>query len=338
MPQLKRKSGRKPKEYSSPSAPGIDYVPQGSPALQQAYKQRLEKTTEHDRNDPIFPALLPRHQQKAELKVRATEKRIGNKVDKELSGLLSPKSPYGEESRNRAKELAEKAKADLLTGAMTWRDFHETGKKIRSDNITASIQRKKAKAEPQTAPTPAPEAPEATQGSFDMLYQGHRGPGIGHLKEDMPERRDGDKDTVVAERRPRKSDDYTPSPTPVPQHLRPQALVAAEQAQASVLTRTPLTREEAKRVREIGARERHAIRKGGEDASAARVALAQERTEIVRTANQRQQSLDLAGKLLKKKKETKPKASGTKRTHRKADAGLLKSGMGSMPNIVVKRR
>ena len=46
----------------------------------------------------------------------------------------------------------------------------------------------------------------------DSLYQGHKGPGIGHLKTDRPDRRDGDGDTVVAERRPRKGERYEKSP------------------------------------------------------------------------------------------------------------------------------
>ena len=45
-----------------------------------------------------------------------------------------------------------------------------------------------------------------------MLYQGHKGPGVGILKPDAPSRRDGDKDTVVAERRPRKSEKHPKSP------------------------------------------------------------------------------------------------------------------------------
>ena len=48
--------------------------------------------------------------------------------------------------------------------------------------------------------------------STPVLYQGHKGLGIGLLKSDAPSRRDGDSDTVVAERRPRKSDKFTDSP------------------------------------------------------------------------------------------------------------------------------
>ena len=48
------------------------------------------------------------------------------------------------------------------------------------------------------------------------MYQGHKGPGIGYLKEDLPDRRDGDSDTVVGERRPRKRDEYEKSPVQLP--------------------------------------------------------------------------------------------------------------------------
>ena len=45
-----------------------------------------------------------------------------------------------------------------------------------------------------------------------VLYQGHKGPGVGILKTDAPDRRDGDKDTVVAERKPRVSEKHPKSP------------------------------------------------------------------------------------------------------------------------------
>ena len=54
----------------------------------------------------------------------------------------------------------------------------------------------------------APKEPE----KVPVLYQGHKGPGVGVLKTDAPHRRDGDKDTVVAERRPRKSEKHPKSP------------------------------------------------------------------------------------------------------------------------------
>ena len=45
-----------------------------------------------------------------------------------------------------------------------------------------------------TTPDDPPDDPRAKG-----LYRGHSGGGVGHLKRTMPERRDGDKDTVVGE-------------------------------------------------------------------------------------------------------------------------------------------
>ena len=61
----------------------------------------------------------------------------------------------------------------------------------------------------------------------EPFYQGHKGPGIGYLKPDLPERRDGDGDTVVAERRPRKSDEFKRSPLPAPRLTGKYAKLAA---------------------------------------------------------------------------------------------------------------
>ena len=61
------------------------------------------------------------------------------------------------------------------------------------------------------APKESGEAPKES-GEVPVLYQGHKGPGVGILKTDAPDRRDGDKDTVVAERRPRVSEKHPKSP------------------------------------------------------------------------------------------------------------------------------
>ena len=75
-------------------------------------------------------------------------------------------------------------------------------------------KRKRRRATP--TPEPVAEAASEAVATGDELYQGHKGPGIGYLKPDLPERRDGDGDTVVAERRPRKADEYETSPLPFP--------------------------------------------------------------------------------------------------------------------------
>ena len=64
------------------------------------------------------------------------------------------------------------------------------------------------------------------------LYQGHWGAGIGNLKRDNEEKRDGDKDTVVSERRPKKSDSFKQSPVPITGELRGRFARLAEKLQA----------------------------------------------------------------------------------------------------------
>ena len=64
------------------------------------------------------------------------------------------------------------------------------------------------------------DLPHPPANQADTLYQGHKGPGIGYLKPDRPNRRDGDGDTVVQERRPRKGDQYNPSPLPISERAK----------------------------------------------------------------------------------------------------------------------
>ena len=108
--------------------------------------------------------------------------------------------------------------------------------------------------------------PRGTPPTVDgELYQGHRGPGIGFLADSMPERRDRDKDTVVAERRPRKADTIRPSPAPVPERHRPGAADWLGMVEAKMLTQHNFhtrreegpqkhvrMREEADHIREVG--------------------------------------------------------------------------------------
>ena len=46
------------------------------------------------------------------------------------------------------------------------------------------------------------------------LYRGRKGPGVGYLKSEHPELRDGDGDSVVAERIPRQGDELSPLGAP----------------------------------------------------------------------------------------------------------------------------
>ena len=93
----------------------------------------------------------------------------------------------------------------------------EPASKIVLDD-TAPDAKPKPKREKRTSKATLVPARQVVLDGVDF-YQGHKGPGIGYLKPDLPERRDGDGDTVVAERKPRKADQYQRSPLPVPPRL-----------------------------------------------------------------------------------------------------------------------
>ena len=93
-----------------------------------------------------------------------------------------------------------------------WLDRQEAAQEA----VSASKPEQKADVVPEQ-PKRQPASSVSVEG--EPLYQGHKGPGIGYLKDVVPERRDGDGDTVVAERRPRKADEFKKSPEPVPAGL-----------------------------------------------------------------------------------------------------------------------
>ena len=163
----------------------------------------------HD--DPVTAAALPYKQRDAEKKIATKQKRIETKLESELEGFFKPDTIFDAEAREAARELQEGARETLLAGTATWRDLHEEVAAIRKGDMDRAAALK-----PELVAEAAPEA----VATGDVLYQGHKGPGIGYLKTDLPERRDGDGDTVVAERRPRQSDLFDPSPMPVPPRLR----------------------------------------------------------------------------------------------------------------------
>ena len=171
-------------------------------------------------------AALPYKQRAAEKKIATKQKRIVTKLKSELEGFFKPDTIFDAEAREAARDLQERARETLLAGTTTWGDLHEEVAAIRKGDMYRAAALKpepvaeaapEAVSEAQPKPrrerrraTPTPEpvaeaAPEAVAPG-DVLYQGHKGPGIGCLKTDLPERRDGDGDTVVAERRPRQSD------------------------------------------------------------------------------------------------------------------------------------
>ena len=89
----------------------------------------------------------------------------------------------------------------------------------------------------------------------ETLYRGHEDLGVGQLAAEIPERSDGDKDTVAAERRPRKGDAYPISPESVPQQLRERVIADLNRDQLRVLAQAPYSHEEKKRVKDLFARE-----------------------------------------------------------------------------------
>ena len=89
-----------------------------------------------------------------------------------------------------------------------------------------------------------------------------RAPGIGLLADAHLERRDGDKDTVVVERRPRKADAYERSPAPIPKQHKPEAAKQVWRDDMKPLMKHNFTPEE-KRERLFEGRERPGERAQG---------------------------------------------------------------------------
>ena len=96
----------------------------------------------------------------------------------------------------------------------------------------------------------------------ETLHRGQKAAGVGQLAAEIPERWDGDKDTVAAERRPRKGDAYPISPESVPQQLRERVIAGLNRDQLRVLTLALYSREEKKRVKDLFDKEREAVRAG----------------------------------------------------------------------------
>ena len=96
----------------------------------------------------------------------------------------------------------------------------------------------------------------------ETLYRGHKDPGVGQLAAEISERRDGDKDTVAAEHRPRKGDAYPISPESVPQQLRERVIADLDRDQLRVLALAPYSQREKKRVKALFNGERRAVAAG----------------------------------------------------------------------------
>ena len=115
---------------------------------------------------------------------------------------------------------------------------------------------------PTSAEADAPDAPTVAAMGDETLYRGHKGPGVGRLAAEIPERPDGDKDTVAAERWPRKGDAYLISPEPVPQRLRERVIADLNRDHLRVLAQAQYSREEKKKVKDLFNGERRAVAAG----------------------------------------------------------------------------
>ena len=135
-----------------------------------------------------------------------------------MRAALKPE-PVAEAAPEAVSEAPPKPKRKRRRATPTSEPVAEAASEAVSEpEAVAEPKPKRKRRKPASTPKPEPVAEAASEAvaTGDELYQGHKGPGIGYLKPDLPERRDGDGDTVVAERRPRKADEYETSPLPFP--------------------------------------------------------------------------------------------------------------------------
>ena len=102
----------------------------------------------------------------------------------------------------------------------------------------------------------------------------------------MPERQEGDKDTVVAERHPRKADTIRPSPAPVPERHRSGAADWLGMMEAKLLIQHNFTHDEKKALKSTYAREKKLITSGKSDPALTQE-LEKERTRLIEEAGKR---------------------------------------------------
>lgn len=136
----------------------------------------------------------------------------------------------------------------------------------------------------------------------ETLYKGHYGPGIGNLAKLHPEKKDGDRDTVVNERRPRKTDKADISPVRQPGHIFKR--INRERTASYLASDDPAFVSIGKEFLKMGDKETK---------------------EKIRT---------IASRLIKKRKAS----ASSKASASKATSGIRKSGIGSLPGVTVRRR
>ena len=126
-----------------------------------------------------------------------TQKDTGLRVASSYKGTLKGGRELAEEIGKRGDWKDQKTAQDTLPKGVTVA-LGGFAKGQDAGNLNKAIDSVKKVEVKETAG----KEPENKWGDVPMLYQGHKGPGVGVLKTDAPHRRDGDKDTVVAERRP----------------------------------------------------------------------------------------------------------------------------------------
>ena len=102
----------------------------------------------------------------------------------------------------------------------------------------------------------------------------------------MPERLEGDKDTVLAERRPRRADTIRPSPAPVPERHRSGAADWLGMRRPRCSRSTTFTHDEKKALKRTYAREKKLITSGKSDPALTQE-LEKERTRLSEEAGKR---------------------------------------------------
>ena len=172
-------------------------------------EQRQQREQDAEKRDREAKAVL---HAKGEADFRKVQHKRLNDVEAEtLQGY-----PFTPAERERIVELFKLEREKLARGGDS-EARKERLKLVKEVRKRAEAERKAAAA-PKEEPKPdAPVRDKPLRASQivlegEKLYRGHKGPGVGYLKRVLPDRRDGDSDTVVGERRPRKKDKHPRSP------------------------------------------------------------------------------------------------------------------------------
>ena len=212
--------------------PDEPHDPKPEPApVAQATEPETDPDEEPEADEPGFRYVLPSF-------VTAQYRKPAAKVEPEPDA-----EPVDEPAKPKRERKKRAPKAEPVTMDAEPADEPAVEEKPKRKRARPKAEKRDPDDQPESKPPVTLD---------DQLYQGHWKAGIGHLKTDMPERRDGDGDTVVAERQPRKSDEYEKSPLPVPPRLTGKyAAVAAVARRRQASKKRSSTRATARK-RETG--------------------------------------------------------------------------------------